>query len=394
METQLNSQKQIHEKPLLLSRDKNIITIFNRKLNKSLRFDLIKMTMEKYYEREKKWQPVIHQYEFFRNFSISDIDCPEEKFLRMIQQTKKLNPNCTSVSSFIGRMRDSLIYENYNDEGIKTQCNVQRSWGSRGYYKEILTKPLDFYNRNIIKFFKKFNIEVTIVLERYFINDYKLMESIVNEILNEKYDIEYVRELIVDITHGSFSDYGTLVNQYKYEPKALIGFILGYLKPFENLGVRESLQLLRDYYSMANGIGRNVKKYPKYLKSMHDIITANYNSFKKKYDEKLFENLMKPELEFEGKEFCIIIPRNSKELVREGTSNCNCVSSYVDRILRNETYLMFLRKTDNKENSLVTLEYQNNSIIQAKGSYNRPVSKEEQEFLVLYCKNKNIKLKI
>ena len=145
---------------------------------------------------------------------------------------------------------------------------------------------------------------------------------------------------------------------------------------------------------MANTIGRDVKKYPKYLRSMHDIITANYNSYKKEYDELKFEKLRKPELEFEGRAFCIVIPSSSKDIIKEGTDLNHCVSSYVERILKKETYIFFLRKKEDKEKSLITLELKGNKITNAKGSYNRLPTEEEMKFLEGYSKKLKISITI
>lgn len=391
METELESQKQKQkQKKIMLVRDKHIITITNTKLNKSLRYDLIKMQMEKFYEKEKRWKPVSHQYPFFESCYISDIGCEEKKFMDMIYKTRELNPNCSSVSTFIARMKDALVYENYIAENIKTECKTSHGWGNR-IEKDVLKNPLEFYSRNIIKFFKKFDITVTLRLEALFINYYKVMEILINEIMNSDCNVNDLKTFFEQAQY-SFDDFKTLIIDFKYDLKALMEYCIGYAKPFENLEPRDSLNLLRDYYSMGNKIGRDVKKYPKYLRSMHDIINANYNDFKRHYDLVLFEKLIKSDLEFEGKDFCVIVPKNPKELISEGTSNNNCVGSYIDRILKCETYLMFMRKTDNKEMSLITLELRNGRLVQYKGSYNRNPDDKEMDFIKLYCKQKNIKL--
>ena len=51
-----------------------------------------------------------------------------------------------------------------------------------------------------------------------------------------------------------------------------------------------------------------------------------------------------------------------------------------------------MRLTENKEQSLITLEIINNKITQAKGSYNRALNKEEGEFLQKYCRKKELEL--
>jgi hypothetical protein len=150
--------------------------------------------------------------------------------------------------------------------------------------------------------------------------------------------------------------------------------------------------LLRDYYRMGHTIGRDIKKYPTYLRSMHDIIQVNFETYKREYDEILFEKLVKVELEYDSKDYCIVVPHSSKDIVKEGTNLNHCVGSYVDRILQGDTYIMFMRKTNEKEKSLITLELRGNKILQAKGSYNRIMNEEERKFLDKYCKLKKIEV--
>ena len=141
---------------------------------------------------------------------------------------------------------------------------------------------------------------------------------------------------------------------------------------------------------MAIRIGRNVKKYPKYLRSMHDIITSNYEAYKKHYDEQRFEKTSKPELVITSKKYCTVIPNCSKDVIKEGTDLNHCVGSYIDKIIEQRTYIFFLRETKYKDKSLVTLELVKGEIVNAKGSYNRKLSEDEENYLKTYCKKMNI----
>jgi len=257
----------------------------------------------------------------------------------------------------------------------------------------VLTKPLEFYSKNVINFFKKMSIIVTLDIEGAFIENYRLMNDFTQALSASTEIDEANKKLFFEIVCGRRrEDFQRLVKEYKYEPVALCSYACNYLHPFENLQLDESLNLLKDYYSMANLIGRDVKKYPKYLKSMHDIITSNFNAYKQKYDEKLFSQLRKSELEFMGNKYCIIVPKCSKDVVGEGTTLNHCVGSYISKILEGKTYIFFLRHSKTPDKSLVTLEYINGSITQAKGSYNRVPTKEEAKFLKEYASKKKLKL--
>lgn len=381
-------------KPLIIKRDKHIIEILNQELGKKVRYNLKIKQMEKQ-NKGGVWIGVKMQYPFFQNYSINDIECEEEKFKKMIEKTKQLNPGCKSVSTFVSRLNDALVYENYITNGIETECSSSISYS--GYRnKSILTKPIEFYTKNVIKFFKHHNIIVTCELENCFIKHKRFMEKLIDKIQHCGITDEQQKDFIVTIgwNGDTFEYFQILVERHKYDIKNLISYLFNYLFPFENINFKAGLNELKDYYEMANTIGRDVKKYPKYLRSMHDIITANYNSYKRKYDELLFKKLKRPELEIEEKEFCIVIPTTTKDIVKEGTDLNHCVSSYVDRILKRETYIFFLRKKEDKKKSLVTLEIKGKKITNAKGSYNRLPTKEETEFLKRYSKKLNIQLSI
>jgi len=165
------------------------------------------------------------------------------------------------------------------------------------------------------------------------------------------------------------------------------------LLPFEGLRIGEGLRLLRDYYSMADQIGRKVKKYPKYLSSMHDIISVNHKVFKTDYDEFKFSELVRGDLEFVGRKFRVVVPKCTKDIVSEGTSLNHCVGSYVERILRGDCYIFFLRCSFS-DDSLVTLELSGDNLVQAKGSYNRVLLPDERNFLISYCKSKNLSFNV
>jgi hypothetical protein len=374
---------------LVLSREKHIIYIVSSDNPTKLRYDLKRQLMEKYYEKQKKWKSVQHQYDFFRPFSISDIETEEPHFKELINVSMKLNPLCESLSTFINRLNKALIYEGYTQEGVKAQCHVRncrRSWGS----DNILSKPINFYRKDTIRFFKENDIEVTTDIEEDFNRDYDFMSKLVEQIeLSSIENPDKIEFFTQSINSEELKD---LIKKFNYEPRALIQFVCNYLKPFENLNISESLTLLRDYFDMAHQIGRDVKKYPKYLRSMHDIITSNFNSFKKSYSEKLFSGRVREDLEYEDKKYCVITPKTPKEIISEGTSNNNCVGSYIDKILSGETYLVFMRNSKDKETSLITLEVKGDCLVQYKGAYNRTPTKDEMEFINKYCKLKDIKI--
>ncbi len=380
------------QKKIKIEIENHLLYIKNLELNKTLRYDLKKLELQKQL-KNGEWIKTSRQYHFFYGCSMKDIECNEQKFYDLINTIEGIYVDCRSLATFIERLGSCIAYETYCQAGIKAEGYVRRSTSRYGRQTEILTKPLNFYSAPIRKLFKEYDITVTKDLEDLFIASYALLEQIALLNINSETKRKFFKT--IEENHGRILDkIKILTETYKYDLKSLVEYLLNYLDPFENLEISESLDLLVDYIRMATQIHRSVKKYPKYLHSMHDIITANYNVFSKEYDEQLFKQIVNPNLEYVDKDFCMINPITSKDIVKEGTDLNHCVSSYIDRILRLETYIMFLRKSSDKEKSLVTVEYNNGEIVTAKGAYNREVTNEERNFLEKYGKIKNIPIRI
>lgn len=384
--------------PIIAVKKGKYIHLYHKEQKRRLRYDLKSQSLEKL--KDDRWYWVSQDYKFFKGVSIREFKIKnrlnDDKFDKLLSYAKRINPRCRSVSTFITRLPMALVYEQYIYQGVKHELRTY------GYYDTdviYLKKPLSFYNKRVINFFKEHEIEVTRKLEYNFRNNYDLLTKIIISLMDIKLD-EYEKNIITEefvmmLANNDIEEFLRLVDEYNYDYLSLLKYVFFYLKPFENFNrTGEAFRLLLDYYRMADIMSRKVKKYPKYLKSMHDIISSNYNSFHKNYDELAFKRIAKNNLVHKGKKYCVVVPDSSKDVISEGTSLNHCVSSYVDDILAGRTYIMFMRFVEKEDESLITLEYKKGSIVQAKGSYNRALSKEEYEYLQGYCKNKKIELEV
>ena len=57
------------------------------------------------------------------------------------------------------------------------------------------------------------------------------------------------------------------------------------------------------------------------------------------------------------------------------------MASYISSVIEGKCHILFMRKKDSLDNSLVTIEVKDNKIVQAKGRFNRDVTSEEQEVI-------------
>jgi len=381
-------QQEYDKRKLYLTRERHLIYIYKPLNNKTIRYNLKEKKLQKQ-NKEGEWCNVETQYTFFRGYSVYDLVVKEEKFKQLINTSKTINASCSSLSSFISRLNNALVYEGYISEGVRHNVRPIRDGWDRNH---TISKELNYYDKNVIKFFKEVDFFVDRSFEDTYVNNSEFMIKTIQILRSLDLDNEQKKKTLGNIYQYSRL-FNILVNDYNYDIKALIEYVVKYLKPFENLSFYKALNYLTDYYRMASMIGRKIKKYPKYLSSMHDIIMANYNAYKKEYDEELFYKMRKLEMQYEDKNFIVKIPDYPKDIVSEGTSLNHCVGSYVDMILKGATYIMFLRTTENPDDSLVTLELINDVIEQARGAYNRSLTNKEKEFLEKYAKVKGIKLK-
>jgi hypothetical protein len=187
-----------------------------------------------------------------------------------------------------------------------------------------------------------------------------------------------------------FEQFKNLLDQLKgwgYDLKRVMDYLFrdlptqGLTQTINNYNIPHELVLLRDYAKMMIEMDRRYERYPKSLKMNHDIAQKNYKVqqsqvLAKKYEE-VRENLKK--YEWEGDDYVVIVPPTMSSVVQEGSSLNHCVASYVDGMVNMEYAILFLRKKDAPEKSLVTLQVHGNNVSQAKGQSNRVPTKEEQE---------------
>lgn len=213
------------------------------------------------------------------------------------------------------------------------------------------------------------------------------------EEINNRYDSEFMNTFLEDNRIHNWCDrIKRLLVDYRYNPKSLANYICN-IVDYEALGIYNAVEYLIDFLSMNTQMGATkIEKYPRHLHTTHDIVVRNFNAFKVVHDKEMFNNIRREDLEYIQKDYSIIYPKCYTEIQKEGAQLSHCVASYVARVIKGETHILFLRKSDKLDDSLVTVEIKNGVIVQFKGAYNRNLSPEEMEFLNRYAKNKKLKI--
>lgn len=127
-------------------------------------------------------------------------------------------------------------------------------------------------------------------------------------------------------------------------------------------------------------------KYPRHLLTTHKIACRNYNRMKKKFSEELFKKRINKQYECSFGDYIFIYPDSTQDIKDEATQQNNCVASYIDRVINGECHILFLRKKNKPDDSLVTIEVRNNKIVQARRRFNDPVTDEDQRVIDAFNK--------
>lgn len=189
------------------------------------------------------------------------------------------------------------------------------------------------------------------------------------------------------------STFNELIKEYGYTVKGLMHY-LDYLKTYEALdNMSSTLGEIYDYANMMKQISNKFDKYPRHFLTTHKIACRNYNRLKQEFEEQKFVSRINKDMERTFGDYCFIYPKCIQDIKDEAVSQNNCVASYIQTVIDGGCHILFLRKKDNPDKSLVTIEVRNDVIVQAKQKFNDPVTSEQQEVIDKWNKYWSNKIK-
>ena len=144
----------------------------------------------------------------------------------------------------------------------------------------------------------------------------------------------------------------------------------------------------RDYIQAAEKLGYDLKNpvvvFPKNLKKAHDTATSavRYEA-NRKMEEEAKKSLSKrrKDYNFESGALFIRIAETMQEIIDEGTKMKHCVGGYAERHMKNQTTILFVRRADDPETPLCTVEWRQGEIWQAYCFKNTDPPPEIKAFL-------------
>lgn len=102
---------------------------------------------------------------------------------------------------------------------------------------------------------------------------------------------------------------------------------------------------------------------------------------------------IKSKLKLPGQAYCVVTPVKAGEIKYEGSKLNHCVGTYVDRVARGDTAIVFIRKIDNINQPLVTAEIdlKRKCLVQARAASNASPPKDVINFIKTWCNETKIR---
>lgn len=330
----------------------------------------------------KKGKPVANLCSQFRGYSIEGVinsfqDEAYRKFLTKVYHSSSCSSNYSNVGTFLTKVADYSNLEQFFSAGI-TKVDISRRI-------KISDVP-----KGVLKMCKE--NPTTMPLKDNLIDNYKQRPdfcNIVYSMKDEMIEFKCVLLLYEKVNKGYYYSINSLtkvielMEDYNYNLKSLLKYIDN-IMTFEGISTySEVLNNLYDYAVMAKKISDKYEKYPKYLKTIHDITVRNYNRLKETFNEIEFSKKIDKDMEFKYKEYVFLYPNTTQDIKDEAINQSNCVASYIQRVLDGRCHIMFMRLKGSQEDSLITLEISTDTfrVVQQKGRFNRDTTKEENEVI-------------
>nr|DAF61666.1 MAG TPA: PcfJ like protein [Siphoviridae sp. ct1IF5]DAJ72778.1 MAG TPA: PcfJ like protein [Caudoviricetes sp.] len=336
-----------------------------------------------------KGKPVKNLCSQLRGFYLEQLfDCCDDKqyakFLRFIRNAESHSYLIDNIGTILDRVSKYAHFEQIFSAGLEDiitdRCHFQYS--------------INEIPKSLIKLCKKYSIKISNEMVKYYKENqdahyiaYTL--DYFSLTLNDIYVIWSKEDSRWNNNNGEiewYSFFNKLVNEYGYNAKDL-WLYLDRIKTFEAIEDMDFLiRELYDYASLMRELSPKYDKYPKNFLTTHKIACRNYSRMKKEFSEELFRKRINKQYECSFGDYVFIYPKSTQDIKDESVQMSNCVSSYIDDVINGDCHILFLRKKNKPEESLVTIEVRNNRIVQARRRFNDDVTAEDQKAIDAFNK--------
>lgn len=224
--------------------------------------------------------------------------------------------------------------------------------------------------------------------------------------LIEKHNLLPQNEIFL-YTLNNINKIRNCVVEYNCDLSSLLNYMIFRIENMENYGgsswndYLDYLDMQTKIITLAKELNPNllvsskIEKYPKYLKTQHDIVVKIYNNYRKDYQEDIFGAMVDKNLEQFNlpNKLAVVVPKTSNEVKEEGLAQNHCVGSYIDSIISGDRQVAFLRASEDLKTPLITLDIKDKMIQQYEGKNRRAPNDKEWEAIEKYAKIKGLKVK-
>lgn len=187
-------------------------------------------------------------------------------------------------------------------------------------------------------------------------------------------------------------DFKRFVEWLTYTIKNRNRIQLNYTYYGERFQVCDYLDYLNMSYQM---YGKVKEKYPDYWLSEKQIMNEKYTEWKKiknNTEYSIHQTKLIDKVSYENDYFKVIVPLTNTAILDEADQQKHCVANYIDKIVKGETNIVFIRDVNDLETSLLTVEIRNNQICQVRGFQNRDYNKVEYDFMKEWAEKTGLEL--
>lgn len=253
---------------------------------------------------------------------------------------------------------------------------------------------------NIIKYFSTEQLEtigclwVDVCGLKHLASAYSKMEFLYKPEIERYIDILDSIDSVKDFTNllNITTSYNQIVSELESAKNILNYHIFGN-EELSPLALHERLKNINSYYindtiKMFKVINRDktLKDFYNTLKTttmeeLHNKYQLVYQAITNAKIEQEYQEVISQlnVQEYDNGEFSITIPKTTQDIINEGKALHHCVGVYVDKVIRREDMIYFLRK--DREVPYVTIEVKDKKVTQVEGDMNnRFISKGSPEY--------------
>lgn len=158
---------------------------------------------------------------------------------------------------------------------------------------------------------------------------------------------------------------------------------INYTKKYKTFDIK----LYIDYLGFIKDLQLDIKNkkylFPKNLKEEHDKcekqIKLHKSQILRRKIKERYDNLK--DNTFKNKKYIVFPAKSVNELEDESKQQSNCVRTYAEEYANGECDIYFMRENKDIKKSLVTVEVNENEIVQSRAKYNKGTTKEQDRFL-------------